>query len=62
MFEDAVVKRASHRVMSMSALFSKHLREHGWSEVRLFLFSVPTVFFRVNELRRWCQMALAWRT
>jgi len=32
-FEDPVVKRASHWVLSTSALFSKHLREYGWSEV-----------------------------
>jgi len=32
-FEDAVVKRASHWVLSTSALFSKHLREYGWGEV-----------------------------
>jgi carnitine O-acetyltransferase len=35
-FEDPVVKRASHWVLSTSALFSKHLREYGWGEVRLF--------------------------
>ncbi|KAI0251797.1 carnitine acetyl transferase [Lactifluus subvellereus] len=33
MFEDPVVKRASHWVLSTSALFSKHLREYGWGEV-----------------------------
>ncbi|KAH9977527.1 acyltransferase ChoActase/COT/CPT [Russula compacta] len=32
-FEDPVVKRASHWVLSTSALFSKHLREYGWGEV-----------------------------
>ena len=35
-FEDPVVKRASRWVLSTSALFSKHLREYGWGEVRLF--------------------------
>jgi hypothetical protein len=44
MFEDPVVKRASHWVLSTSALYSKHLREYGWGEVRLFLFPVPDVF------------------
>jgi len=34
-FEDPVVKRASRWVLSTSALFSKHLREYGWGEVRL---------------------------
>jgi carnitine O-acetyltransferase len=34
-FEDPVVKRASHWVLSTSALFSTHLREYGWGEVRL---------------------------
>jgi carnitine O-acetyltransferase len=34
-FEDPVMKRASHWVLSTSALFSKHLREYGWGEVRL---------------------------
>jgi len=37
MFEDAVVKRASHWVLSTSALYSKHLREYGWGEVRTVL-------------------------
>ncbi|KAF8493204.1 acyltransferase ChoActase/COT/CPT [Russula emetica] len=32
-FEDPVVKRASHWALSTSALFSKHLREYGWGEV-----------------------------
>ena len=41
MFEDAVVKRASHWALSTSALYSKYLREYGWGEVRLFLFSAP---------------------
>jgi carnitine O-acetyltransferase len=36
LFEDPVVKRASHWVLSTSALFSKYLREYGWGEVRLF--------------------------
>ena len=34
-FEDPVVKRASRWVLSTSALFSAHLREYGWGEVRL---------------------------
>jgi carnitine O-acetyltransferase len=38
LFEDAVVKRASHWVLSTSALMSKHLREYGWGEVRPFFF------------------------
>lgn len=46
-FEDAVVKRASHWVLSTSALFSKHLREYGWGEVRIFYFIwKPRFFFR----------------
>jgi len=32
-FDDPVVKRASHWVLSTSALYSKHLREYGWGEV-----------------------------
>jgi len=44
MFEDAVVKRASHWVLSTSALYSKNLCEYGWGEVRLFLFSIPSGF------------------
>jgi len=44
MFEDAVVKRASHWVLSTSALYSKYLREYGWGKVRLFSFSVPNDF------------------
>jgi Choline/Carnitine o-acyltransferase len=55
-FEDPVVKRASHWVLSTSPLFSKHLREYGWGEVRL------SFFFRVGGvdglLFRSCQMAL----
>ena len=40
-FEDPLVKRASRWVLSTSALFSTHLREYGWGEVRLTrLFSV----------------------
>jgi len=35
MFDDPVVKRASHRVLSTSALYSKNLREYGWGEVAL---------------------------
>jgi carnitine O-acetyltransferase len=45
MFEDPVVKRASHWVLSTSALFSKYLREYGWGEVRedsLCLYSHAT--------------------
>jgi carnitine O-acetyltransferase len=34
-FEDPVVKRGSRWVLSTSALFSTHLREYGWGEVRL---------------------------
>jgi hypothetical protein len=59
-FEDPVVKRASHWVLSTSALFSKHLREYGWGEVRLFAISISLA--SVNELYRSCQMALALRT
>ena len=43
MFEDPVVKRASHWVLSTSALYSKHLREYGWGEVRIFSFALPNV-------------------
>jgi hypothetical protein len=63
LFEDPVVKRASHWVLSTSALYSKYLREYGWGEVRLVLFSVPNdFFFRVDGVCRWCQTALASRT
>ena len=33
LFEDPVMKRASHWVLSTSALVSQHLREYGWGEV-----------------------------
>jgi len=59
-FEDPVVKRASHWVLSTSALFSKHLREYGWGEVRLFAISISLA--SVNELYRSCQMASASHT
>jgi hypothetical protein len=64
-FEDPVVKRASHWVLSTSAVFSKHLREYGWGEVRLtclfFLCGLAT-FVAVDEfLYRSCQMVLALR-
>jgi carnitine O-acetyltransferase len=36
MFEDPVVKRASYWTLSTSAVFSEHLREYGWGEVRTF--------------------------
>ena len=49
MFEDAVVKRASHWVLSTSALYSKHLREYGWGEVRVSYSPFPTIFFRVVD-------------
>ena len=39
-FEDPVVKRSSHWVLSTSALFSKHLREYGWGEVRFWFLSL----------------------
>ena len=42
-FEDPVVKRASHWVLSTSALFSKHLREYGWGEVRLIAILLPAL-------------------
>ena len=45
-FEDPVVKRAGRWVLSTSALFSKHLREYGWGEVRLFCL----FFFRPSWL------------
>ena len=47
-FEDPVVKRASYWVLSTSSLFSKHLREYGWGEVRLACL-FPLVSF-VDEL------------
>jgi hypothetical protein len=53
-----VVKRASHWVLSTSALFSKHLREYGWGEVRLIAISLASI----NELYRSCQMASASHT
>ena len=57
-FEDPVVKRASHWVLSTSALFSTNLREYGWGEVRLIAISLA----RVNELYKSCQMASASHT
>ncbi|PCH36384.1 carnitine acetyl transferase [Wolfiporia cocos MD-104 SS10] len=33
MFEDPVIKRASHWVLSTSAIFSKHFGPYGWGEV-----------------------------
>lgn len=47
-FEDPVVKRASHWVLSTSALFSKHLREYGWGEVRLPRLFLPFFFFLIG--------------
>lgn len=58
-FEDPVVKRANHWVLSTSALFSKHLREYGWGEVRL---TCPFFWWAgdIDEfLYRSCRMALA---
>lgn len=60
-FEDPLMKRASHWVLSTSALFSKHLREYGWGEVRLtcpFLVGRATL---TDFYYRSCQMALALR-
>jgi hypothetical protein len=59
-FEDPVVKRASYWVLSTSSLFSKHLREYGWGEVRLTcLFSLIVRRSLTNYLLcRSCQMAL----
>jgi hypothetical protein len=54
-FEDPVVKRAIHWVLSTSALFSKHLREYCWGEVRLISVSLVGI----NKLYRSCQMASA---
>ncbi len=34
LFNDPVVKRASHWVLSTSALVSPYLREYGWGAVR----------------------------
>ena len=59
-FEGPVVRRASYWVLSTSAQFSKHLREYGWGEVRLFVIS--TSLASVNELYRSCQMASASHT
>ena len=33
LFDDPLMKRASHWVLSTSALVSQHLREYGWGEV-----------------------------
>jgi Choline/Carnitine o-acyltransferase len=55
-FDDPVVKRASHWVLSTSALYSKHLREYGWGEVCSFSFL--THFISVDELHRLCLTAL----
>ena len=60
-YEDPVVKRASRWVLSTSALFSPHLREYGWGEVRLTcpFFGGGAI---LNEfLFRSCRMALALR-
>lgn len=46
-FEDPVVKRASRWVLSTSTLFSKHLREYGWGEVRGFPVFFPFVVHRL---------------
>ena len=63
-FEDPIVKRASHWVLSTSALSSKYLREYSWGEVRLTcpFFCECVTFIAVDELLfKWCQMALALR-
>ena len=39
LFDDPVMKRASQWVLSTSALVSKHLREYGWGEVCVHVFS-----------------------
>lgn len=39
LFDDPVMKRASQWVLSTSALVSKHLREYGWGEVCIGVFS-----------------------
>ena len=62
-FEDPVVKRASRWVLSTSTLFSKHLREYGWGEVRGFPVFFPLCCSSlVDELQyRSCRMALVFR-
>ena len=63
-FEDPVVKRSSHWVLSTSALFSKHLREYGWGEVRFWFLSLSLSLARacfslpLTKSRRSCQTAL----
>ena len=50
-FEDPVVKRASRWVLSTSTLFSKHLREYGWGEVRGFpVFFSPLSFIACGRI------------
>lgn len=45
LFDDPVMKRASHWVLSTSALVSKHLREYGWGEVCIDWVENARVFF-----------------
>ena len=56
MFDDPVVKRVGHGhwVLSIPVLFSKHLREYSWGELRLFAFNFSNFFFPVDILRRSC--------
>ena len=56
LFEDPVMKRASHWVLSTSALVSQHLREYGWGEVGVW--PNARVYFPLNRDVRLCRMAL----
>lgn len=60
LFDDPLMKRASQWVLSTSALVSKHLREYGWGEVSMRVFS----FFgkSMDTGIRLCRMALGLRT
>ena len=58
LFDDPVMKRASHWVLSTSALVSQHLREYGWGEVGVPAERALFYFFSLNTDVRLCRMAL----
>jgi len=56
MFDDYVVKQASHGhwVPGTPLLFSRRLREYSWGEPRLFAFNPPNFFFPIDNSRGPC--------
>lgn len=58
LFDDPVMKRASHWVLSTSALVSKHLREYGWGEVCIRPECSCLFSLMMSTAIRLCRMAL----